>query len=125
MAAPAVVIDGAELNQQAVIATDDLPRVYRGKSRSHRVVGVPERALLTTGSRVIPGEEILLCASICGTRAVDVKEKVQKSVMAREEIRCFVAKLRMFTVRAHDQSETPMGFTELIPLVEARNVNPE
>src|SRR5208282_6516223 len=46
-AAAAVVIGSTKLNQQAVIATDDLPRVYRGKSRSHRVVGVPERALLT------------------------------------------------------------------------------
>jgi len=40
VAAAAIVIMGAKLNQQAVIATDDLPRVYRGKSRSHRVVGV-------------------------------------------------------------------------------------
>ena len=48
MAAAAVVIDRTELNQQAMIATDDFPRIYWGKSRSHRVVGVPEPALLTT-----------------------------------------------------------------------------
>jgi hypothetical protein len=84
MAAAAIVIDGAELNQQAAIATNDLPRVYRGKSRGHRVVGVPERALLTTSSRVKPGEEILLCASICGTQAVDVKGKMQESAMFRD-----------------------------------------
>jgi hypothetical protein len=115
MAASAIVIDGAELNQQAAITTDDLPRVYRGKSRSHRVVGVPERALLTTGSRVKPGEEILLCASICGTPPVEVKEKVQKRMMFREETRCRAAKGRMFTVRAHDQSGIRVGFTNLIP----------
>jgi hypothetical protein len=27
-----------------VIASNDFPRIYRGKSRGHRVVGVPERA---------------------------------------------------------------------------------
>ena len=81
MAAAAIVIDGAELNQQAAIATDDLPRVYRGKSRGHRVVGVPERALLTTNSRVKPGEEILLCASICGRWAVEVKGKMRNEEM--------------------------------------------
>jgi hypothetical protein len=44
VAAPAIVIDRTELNQQAMIATDDFPRIYWGKSRGHRVVGVPERA---------------------------------------------------------------------------------
>src|ERR1700733_9972752 len=44
VATPAIVIDRTELNQQAVIATDDFPRIYWGKSRGHRVVGVPERA---------------------------------------------------------------------------------
>jgi hypothetical protein len=50
VAAPAIVIDRTELNQQAMIATDDFPRIYRGKSRGHRVVGVPEPALLTTSN---------------------------------------------------------------------------
>src|SRR5580704_43963 len=50
VAAPAIVIDRTELNQQAMIATDDFPRIYWGKSRSHRVVGVPEPALLATRS---------------------------------------------------------------------------
>ena len=44
VAAPAIVIDRTELNQQAMIATDDFPRIYWGKSRGHRFVGVPERA---------------------------------------------------------------------------------
>ncbi|MGC2532207.1 MAG: hypothetical protein WA424_04615, partial [Candidatus Sulfotelmatobacter sp.] len=44
VAAPAIVIDRTELNQQAMIATDDFPRIYWGKSRGHRVVGVPEPA---------------------------------------------------------------------------------
>lgn len=44
MAASAIVIDRTELNQQAVIATDDFPGIYRGKIRGHRVVGVPEPA---------------------------------------------------------------------------------
>src|SRR5580693_8841493 len=44
VAASAIIIDRTELNQQAMIATDDFPRVYWGKSRGHRVVGVPEPA---------------------------------------------------------------------------------
>ena len=44
MAASAIIVVGAELNQQAVIATYDFPRVNWGKSRGHRVVGVPELA---------------------------------------------------------------------------------
>src|SRR5258708_36164421 len=44
VAAPAIVIHRTELNQQAMIATDDFPRIYWGKVRGHRVVGVPERA---------------------------------------------------------------------------------
>ena len=44
VAASAIVIDRTELNQQAMIATDDFPRIYWGKVRGHRVVGVPERA---------------------------------------------------------------------------------
>jgi hypothetical protein len=44
VAASAMIIDRTELNQQAVIATDDVPRIYWGKSRGHRVVGVPEPA---------------------------------------------------------------------------------
>jgi predicted hydrolase (HD superfamily) len=57
VAAPAIVIDRTELNQQAVIATDDFPRVYWGKSRGHRVVGVPEPATpwnLKIGGRFRP-----------------------------------------------------------------------
>jgi hypothetical protein len=44
VAAAAIVVNRTELNQQAVIAADDFPRIYWGKSRSHRVVGVPEPA---------------------------------------------------------------------------------
>ena len=44
VAASAIVIDRTELNQQAMIASDDFPRIYWGKSRGHRVVGVPEPA---------------------------------------------------------------------------------
>ncbi len=44
VAASAIIIGCTELDQQAVIASYDFPRVYRGKSRGHRVVGVPERA---------------------------------------------------------------------------------
>src|SRR5512135_3933544 len=55
MTASAIVIGCAELNQQAVIATNDFPRIYRGKSRSHRVVGVPERALLTALQKLFWG----------------------------------------------------------------------
>jgi len=54
VATSAIVIGGAKLNQQAVIASNDFPRIYRGKSRGHRVVGVPERALLTnTGTKLL------------------------------------------------------------------------
>src|SRR5579863_4049329 len=50
VATSAIVIGGAKLNQQAVIASNDFPRIYRGKSRGHRVVGGPERAFLTSGT---------------------------------------------------------------------------
>src|ERR1700680_3676917 len=51
--ASAIIIGCTELDQQAVIASYDFPRIYRGKSRGHRVVGVPERATprsLTAGT---------------------------------------------------------------------------
>jgi hypothetical protein len=44
VAASAIIIESTELDQQAVIASYDFPRIYRGKRRGHRVVGVPERA---------------------------------------------------------------------------------
>src|ERR1700736_6599380 len=53
VAASAIIVAGTELDQQAVIASYDFPRIYWGKSRGHRVVGVPERATprsLTAGT---------------------------------------------------------------------------
>jgi hypothetical protein len=44
VAASAIIVGCTELDQQAVIATNDFPGIYWGKSRSHRVVGVPELA---------------------------------------------------------------------------------
>src|SRR3979411_108719 len=68
----AIIVLGAKLNQQAVIATNDFPRIYRGKSRSHRVVGVPEQA--TPGTNF--GGEVPTARSICGNHPVDVKIKI-------------------------------------------------
>jgi hypothetical protein len=66
------------LNQQAMIATDDFPRIYWGKSRGHRVVGVPEPALLTTAAEPDNWGEVFAAVTICGTRAVDVKIKMHR-----------------------------------------------
>jgi len=70
VATSAIVIGGAKLNQQAVIASNDFPRIYRGKSRGHRVVGGPERAFLTnTGTNVggtVPSAVPNLRSSACG-----------------------------------------------------------
>jgi hypothetical protein len=37
VAASAIIVGGTELDQQAVIASYDFPRIYRGKSRGHRL----------------------------------------------------------------------------------------
>jgi len=46
MAAATKIIGGAKLNQQAVIAADNLPGIYRGKSCSHLGWELPERGPL-------------------------------------------------------------------------------
>jgi hypothetical protein len=47
VAAAAVIVVGAKLNQQAVIASNDFPRINRGKSRGHsRIVAAPEQGTL-------------------------------------------------------------------------------
>jgi hypothetical protein len=79
VAAPTIVIDRTELNQQAMIATDDFPRIYWGKSRSHRVVGVPEPATPYKEPELIGGR-FQLQGLICGTRPVEVKIKIHKAV---------------------------------------------
>src|SRR5882672_6576886 len=87
MAAPAIVIDRTELNQQAMITADDFPRIYWGKSRGHRVVGVPEPAtplLLTVEPDI--GGEVPAAGTICGTRPVDVKVKMHKAANLCGEI---------------------------------------
>jgi hypothetical protein len=81
VAAPAIVIDRTELNQQAMIATDDFPGIYWGKSRGHRVVGVPERATpFTEQPKLKLGGEISGAGTICGTSPVDVKIKISTAV---------------------------------------------
>jgi hypothetical protein len=86
VAAPAIVIDRTELNQQAMIATDDFPRIYWGKSRGHRVVGVPEPATpenYATEPEI--WERFRAQGLICGTRPVDVKVKMYEAVNLRGE----------------------------------------
>ncbi len=84
MAASAIVIDRTELNQQAVIATDDFPGIYWGKIRGHRVVGVPEPA---TPWNLKIGGEVPTAESICGTRPVEVKVKMHRAVRLAGENR--------------------------------------
>jgi hypothetical protein len=63
-----------------VIATDDFPRIYWGKSRGHRVVGVPERATpLLLPRNLTVGGEVPTAGTICGTRPVDVKVKMHRA----------------------------------------------
>ncbi|MGD0990126.1 MAG: hypothetical protein ABR874_20130 [Candidatus Sulfotelmatobacter sp.] len=48
---------------------------------------MPERALLTTNSSIYTGGRILLCASICGTQAVEVKGKMLEAMNSSGEAR--------------------------------------
>ena len=93
VAASAIIIDRTELNQQAVIATDDVPRIYWGKSRGHRVVGVPEPATPYFWNLNFGGE-VPTAESICGTRPVEVKVKMHKAVKLAGENRKETAKSR-------------------------------
>src|ERR1700677_3979397 len=93
MAASAVAVDRTELNQQAVIATDDIPRIYWGKSRGHRVVGVPEPATPYFWNLNFGGAD-RTAESICGTRPVEVKVKMHKAVKLAGENRNQTAKSR-------------------------------
>src|SRR3984885_11274548 len=93
VAASAIIIDRTELNQQAVIATDDFPRIYWGKSRGHRVVGVPEPATPYFWNLNFGGE-VPTAESICGTRPVEVKVKMHKAVKLAAENRKETAKSR-------------------------------
>src|SRR5437660_1665936 len=77
VATPAIVVMGAKLNQQAVITANDFPLIYRGKSRGHRVVGVPERATPYM-EPIYMGERFRLQLPICGHKPVDVKVKIRK-----------------------------------------------
>jgi predicted hydrolase (HD superfamily) len=94
MAAPAIVIDRTELNQQAMIATDDFPRIYRGKSRSHRVVGVPEPATPYYSRRYYVRGVTSAAETICGTSPVDVKVKMHRAANFAGENRNEAAKSR-------------------------------
>ena len=60
-----------------MIATNDFPGIYWGKSRSHRVVGVPERALLTALQELYRGRGST-ARSICGIKPVEVKAKMHQ-----------------------------------------------
>jgi hypothetical protein len=84
VATSAIVIGGAKLNQQAVIASNDFPRIYRGKSRGHRVVGGPERAFLTNTGTNFGGRFQVQCP-ICGHRPVDVKGKMRRNQKLRPQ----------------------------------------
>jgi hypothetical protein len=46
MATATKIIGGAKLNQQAVIAADNFPGIYRGKRCSHLGWELPERGRL-------------------------------------------------------------------------------
>jgi len=72
-------VDRTELNQQAMIATDDFPRIYWGKSRGHRVVGVQSGYSLLT-IELTTGEEVPTAETICGMKPVEVKVKMHKAV---------------------------------------------
>src|ERR1700722_8648971 len=79
VAPSAVIVGSTELNQQAMIATDDFPGIYWGKSRSHRVVGVPELATPYSQFRNRKlGGEIPTARSIWGIRPVEVKVKIEQ-----------------------------------------------
>jgi len=65
VAAPAIVVDRTGLNQQAVIATDDFPRIYWGKSRGHRVCGSARAGYPLLLDLI--GERFPTANTICGT----------------------------------------------------------
>ncbi|HXZ31781.1 MAG TPA: hypothetical protein VEH30_05830 [Terriglobales bacterium] len=49
MAAPAKVITCSELNQQAVITTNNFPGINRGKRSGHQALGVARAGFPETG----------------------------------------------------------------------------
>ncbi len=83
-----------------MIATDDFPRIYRGKSRSHRVVGVPEPALLTAQRSNQKLGEGFIVGLICGTSPVEVKVKMQEAANVAGESRNEAAKSRRNRAKA-------------------------
>jgi hypothetical protein len=76
MAAPAKIIARAELNQQAVIATDNFSGIYRGKRGSHQVLGGARAGFPETSNRTILGTWFQTWCVICGRKPVDVKQNL-------------------------------------------------
>ena len=73
VAPPAKVVGSTELNQQAMIATDNFPGIYRGKCGGHLGVGVA-RAGASPGTKKRKARNLVpTCRVICGTTPVDVK----------------------------------------------------
>ncbi len=99
VAASAIVIDRTELNQQAVIATDDFPGIYWGKSRGHRVVGVPEPA---TPWNLKNWGKVPTAETICGTRPVEVKVKMHRTASVAGKNRKHAAKSRNGQGKSND-----------------------
>jgi hypothetical protein len=120
MAASAIIVVGAELNQQAVIATYDFPRVNWGKGRGHRVVGVPELATPYFLEPIL-GERFRLQLTIWGQWPVQVKGKMQMSRTKTEIISICAEQNRKYTVKPvsdngktrqiDDQSRSSVVFT--------------
>jgi hypothetical protein len=73
VATPAKVIGCAKLNEKAVVATNDLPGINRGKSGGHLQVGVAR-----AGKTQEPNARFLLLCVMCGKRVVDVKKKRER-----------------------------------------------
>ena len=66
--AAAEIVDGTELNEQAVVATDNFPGIYRGKSCGHLGLGVARAEALRGAGGQAPNLKV-----IWSIEPVDVK----------------------------------------------------
>jgi hypothetical protein len=73
MAAAAKIVDGAKLDQKAMIAADDFPGIYRGKIRSHSGLGGARAGFPWNRKENQTRYWFQTCSVICGRSTVDVK----------------------------------------------------
>ena len=97
MTAAAQIIGCTELNEQAVVATDNFPGIYRGKSCGHLGFGSSQSVGTPGASGQAPNLKV-----IWGTWPVDVKGFLGKTRNEVHESRRYAAKNRRKQGRIHE-----------------------